>query len=79
VLTWRPPGDSGGAKTLEYVVQIRIGRGKNRQRMSWVINNRRFTVPDLSRGGMYRIRIAAQNTAGVGVFSKSKVVKILVT
>ena len=79
VLTWRPPGDRGGAKTLEYVVQIRIGRGKNRQRMSWVINNRRFTVPDLGRGGMYRIRIAAQNTAGVGVFSKSKVVKILVT
>ena len=79
VLRWRPPGDSGGAQTLEYVVQIRIGRGKNRQRMSWVINDRRFTVPDLGRGGTYRIRIAAQNTAGVSAFSKSKLVKILVT
>ncbi|XP_072180962.1 twitchin-like [Diadema setosum] len=71
-LSWSPPWSDGGTPITGYMVEK-----KDRFSVRWTramrdsIRDTQITLRDLSEGGEYEFRIAAENKAGVGPFSES--------
>lgn len=71
-ITWQPPDNDGGAPIENYVIEMRAqGDAKWRP----VPRDDRspdckFTIPGLKEETQYEFRVAAENKAGQGPFSK---------
>ena len=79
-LKWVAPDSDGGSPITNYLVQFRLSGSTQ-----WLLANDTVTVPDttfsvtgLKEGKEYEFRVAAQNRAGTGEFSKpTKPVKVI--
>ena len=76
-LNWKAPESDGGAEITNYIVEMRVNRGK------WAVVNKDETVPDttfqvqgLKEGEEVEFRVTAENKAGPGPASNpSKPIK----
>lgn len=79
-LTWTAPLRNGGSTITDYVIQYSSDSGS-----TWTSFERaashltRATVTDLTNGTPYMFRVAAKNSAGIGIYSASSGVVTPVT
>jgi parallel beta-helix repeat protein len=67
---WAAPAESGGATIQDYLIQYRrVGATGWSTVQDGVSTARRATVGSLTNGAPYQFRVAAGNTAGVGLWS----------
>lgn len=69
-LAWSPPWSDGGSPIIGYQIEK-----KDRYSVRWTratretIHEMQYTLRELTEGGEYEFRVAAENKAGVGPFS----------
>ncbi|XP_072180959.1 twitchin-like [Diadema setosum] len=71
-VSWQPPRSDGGAEIFNYVLEIKETRGTRWLRATRKqIKTPNFRVSRLTKGREYEFRVAAENEAGLGAFSKT--------
>lgn len=71
-LSWQPPHSDGGAEIHNYILEIKETRGTRWLRATRKqLKSPNFRVTGLSKGREYEFRVAAENEAGLGAFSKT--------
>ena len=70
-LTWKPPGDDGGAEITAYTIEVRRqGSAKwQKHETEGVVSGTEYAVTGLEEDTEYEWRVAAENKAGLGPFS----------
>ena len=71
-LSWQPPKSDGGSEITNYILEIKETRGTRWLRATRKkIKKPNFKVTGLARGREYEFRVAAENEAGLGNFSRT--------
>ena len=76
MLTWEPPTETGGAKSLTYIVE-RMGPGLTFAEMGQVRDSLEFLDNTTVAGGTYTYRVAASTPAGPGPYTEVNITVIL--
>ena len=71
-LTWSAPEEDGNAEITNYVIEVRRSGSKKWEvyKVDGPIASTEYTVTSLAEATEYDFRVAAENQAGVGPFSK---------
>ena len=72
-VAWDSPRDDGGAEVLRYLVEVTAFGRQYKKPYCLECEDRQVKIHELKPGKEYRVRVAAENTAGVGEYSASEI------
>ena len=69
-VSWSPPESDGGSKITGYTLEVKQDFSSRWNKIATSVIETSYNVTLLTTGSEYQFRVAAENRAGLGKFSK---------